>query len=252
MSATEACAKLWYDCVIIFHQFVFWTTVKTKLCMMIWRDHATTLNGLPSWFLHFERLFHKLLPDVIKPILEPTVTNHQWNFVAFTWQQFYRKRYRNQFINLSLKITFFKIKATSLREEWVKLHIDGLSENLVCYTTTSIWSKSFMFQLTKSPDSFGKEICLAKLFTTRFHGTCRCENMCGGYSVWTALCFDVLGSMDRQVVQYIGNTRRDQCAKRNRFSHTANVFKSTVVRYWPVYFPHKSLEMLSSYIFLCC
>ena len=34
-----------------------------------------------------------LLPDSTKPLPEPTLTNHHWGLVSFTWGQFCRKRW---------------------------------------------------------------------------------------------------------------------------------------------------------------
>ena len=64
----------------------------------IWNNRIITHRLIVALWLHMATHScvnigsgNGLLPDGIKPLLEPMSPNHQWGFVAFTWGQFHNK-----------------------------------------------------------------------------------------------------------------------------------------------------------------
>ena len=54
------------------------------------------------------QVLNSFLTDSTKPLPEPMLTFHQWDSVAFTWEQFYKKCSRIQFLIWNRKLNILK------------------------------------------------------------------------------------------------------------------------------------------------
>ena len=111
-------------CLEVLDHSEIWQTSQQHCCQGAYQiskwcyDIISKCDGIKRWWLLMMRHLNSLrpsdaiwrhiwvnigsgndlLPDGTKPLPEPMLTYHQWSFVVFTLQQFYRQRMRYQFM----------------------------------------------------------------------------------------------------------------------------------------------------------